>query len=163
MAVPRAITDMGASAHDCGDFDLTFDNPKEDASAGRTQLTRSFHVYLELAMQAKHDQIISGYCRTVDVQPRKQDGAQVKNSGANGAAALAGFYVTKAETAAEVAKDHMVKKWANQAQGAAPVFTPGVRVDAAVQNTVQSDDYSYEISYWYDGQDIYVLYHCYPA
>jgi hypothetical protein len=159
MPVPAAILQMGRSAHLCGAFALPVNTP----SMPRAQLTRNFHVYLELTMQSKHDANMRAYCQTVQVEGRRQDGNQVPNSGANGPAALAIFYVTKSQKAAEVTRDLMMKKWKLQKAGAPNVYTPGVRVDASIQKDVQSDNYQYEISFWYDNQDIYVLYHCYPS
>jgi hypothetical protein len=161
MPVPQAITQMGASAHLCGTFPLPFNNPKATA-ANRTQLTRNFLVYLEVAMQSKHDANMRAYCNTVNVAPRRADGTQVK-SGADGPQALAVFYVIKSRTAAEVTRDQMVQKWQSQGNTETDVFTPGVRVDASIQKKVQTDNFQYEISYWYDNQDIYVLHHCYPS
>jgi hypothetical protein len=57
----------------------------------------------------------------------------------------------------------MGQEWQAQPQGGAAVFTPGNRVDAFVQSVMQHDGYRHEISYWYDGQDIYVLFHCYSG
>ncbi len=162
MPVPAAILGMGVSAHNCGNIQRVFANPRGGAG-GRVNLTRTFHVYLELTMQAKHDQLIAGYCHTVGAVARRQDGTQVRHPPRTTAvAALAGFYVLKAGVAADVTVANMTGRWQRQAVGGAPVFTPGVRVDAGVQNQVQNDRYQYEISYWYDGDDIYVLYHCYP-
>lgn len=162
MPVPKAITAMGKSAHFCGDFPLTFDNPNDPATGGRSRLTRNFHVYLELTMQAKHDALIRGYCQKIKVEGRREDGAQVRHAkGATAETALAGVYGEKAEIAATVVLAQMIEKWQKSVPGR-EVFTPGVRVDAAMQSETQSDGYGYEISYWYDGDDIYVLFHCYP-
>ena len=172
MAIPAAILIMGRSAHLCGSFPLQVNNPKPDppkvvngvpTPAPRTQLARNFHVYLELTMQAKHDANMRGYCNTVQVVGRPQAGEQIRDSGLSGTVALTGFYVVKSRMAAEVTRDQMIKRWKAQKPGAGPVFIPGVRVDASIQNEVQTDNYQYELSYWYDNQDIYVLYHCYPA
>lgn len=163
MPVPKTITDMGKSAHNCGTFPLTFDNPNEPATSGRSQLTRNFHVYLELTMQAKHDELMRGYCRKIDVEGRPKKGAQIPHAKTTTAeAALAGFYVDKAAIAADVVLKQMAEKWRTQSTPGQEVFTPGVRVDAAVQSETQSDGYGYEISYWYAGNDIYTLFHCYP-
>lgn len=163
MPVPKAITDMGKSAYACGDFQLTFDNPNESATHGRSRLTRNFHTYLELTMQAKHDELMRGYCRAIDVEGRRKQGAQVTYAQSTTAqAALAGFYRGKAAIAANVVLGQMAEKWRTQSTPGQEVFTTGVRVDAGVQSETQDDGYGYEISYWYDGQDIYVLFHCYP-
>jgi hypothetical protein len=153
---------MGASAYDCGVIQHQFANPNA-AGGGRAQLTRSFHVYLELTMQSKHDRLIYGYCLAHQVEGRRQDGTQIPaTAGATALARLGGFYVTRAQTAAAAAAAHMVGRWqAPQVQGR-QVFRQGERVDAAVQAVQQADGYYYELSYWYDGTDIYVLFHCYP-
>jgi hypothetical protein len=167
MPVPAGITSMGISAHRLATITRQFNNPSAQAAAGRAQLTRNFLVYLELAMQAKHDALMRGYCQSIGVVGRAQDGTQVRhaaNATANGVLTGAGFYGQKAGIAADIARDHMVAKWRQTASipGQA-VFTPGTRVDASVQMQVQSDGFQYEVSYWYDEQDIYVLFHCYPS
>jgi len=162
MGVPSGISSLGKAAYFCGKHSIKFTNPKYSGSGGRQQLTRDFHGYLEVAMQAKHDSLMVGYCKSVQVAPRKQAGNQIqhgKNATATGV--LNNFYPQKAVVAAEVVCDQMIKRWKNQSQ-TQPEFTPGVRIDASVQSIVQRDLYRYEISYWYDGQDIYVLFHCYP-
>jgi hypothetical protein len=124
-------------------------------------------------MQSKHDGIIRGYCQNIHVESRRADGTQVVHNFVTGPTALAGFYPGKGQVAVEVVAAQMEERWNAQTQGPrAPVFvrpTPGAlgssraRVDASVQSQVQRDRYSYDISYWYDGPDIYVLFHCYPA
>jgi hypothetical protein len=158
MPVPAGITSMGAAAYNCGTTVLTFNNPRPHVGGQRPTLTRNFIVYLELAMQAKHDAKIQGYCRSIHVAPRTTDGTQVTYAGpAATALAPGGFYRTRAATAANVVKNQMVTRW----QGGT-TFVPGTRVDASVQAHVQADGYRYEVSYWYDGNDIYVLFHTYP-
>ena len=162
MPLPAALAAMGISAYHTADVSLPLSNPKA-GTAGRTTLNRNFRVYLEVAMQAKHDANMRSYCDGAGIAKRSMAGTQVPNSGANGAAALQGFYKTKSTVAATVARDQMQTKWAAQGPNGPLVFTPGTRVDASVQRVLQADGFRYEVSYWYDVQDIYVLYHCYPA
>lgn len=165
MPVPVAISSMRQSANLNGRFPITFPTPKK-AEDGRTQITRNFHVYLELTMQCKHDPLMIGYCHQINVIARAQDGTQVRHTpGSTAASVLApgGFYAQRALKAADVTKTIMVAKWGKPQLPGRPVFTPGKREDASVQMDIQSDGYQYEISYWYDGPDIYVLYHVYPS
>lgn len=162
MPIPPALAAMGISAYHTADISLPLTNPKA-ATASRITLSRVFRVYLEVAMQAKHDANMRSYCDGMGIAKRNRDGSQVSNSGATGAAALQTFYRTKSTIAATIARDGMQTKWGAQGANGAPVFTPGTRVDASVQRMLQTDGFRYEVSYWYDVQDIYVLYHCYPA
>jgi len=169
MPPPHGITSMGASAQALGPIALAAGPP--GARAGGNM--RTFHPYLELTMQSKHDAVIRGYCNQVAVVGRRADGTQCNHNFATAPLAFAGYYNLRAQVAAEVVKTQMEGRWAGQAQGPrTPVFTrptPGAlgstraRVDASVQNTVQRDNHQYDISYWYDGPDIYVLFHCYPS
>jgi hypothetical protein len=165
MPVPQAIQAMNQSAYLCGTFQLQFANP-HGGQGIRAQMTRNFHVYLEIGMQSKHDELMRGHCQAIRVQARRQDGTQVPHSrGATAATVLApgGFYSQKARIAANVVKDLMIARWQQPQVAGQAAFTPGTRVDAGVQMKLQSDGFQYEISYWYDGNDIYVLFHCYPG
>ena len=164
MPIPAAITNMGISVHNCGAFERTFNNPKHPSAGKRAELTRTFRAYLELTMQSKHDSVIRGECQRLGVQWRNANHSQIThNQGATADQVLSNFYAQRAGTAADVVRDQMVTRWQRpQAEGQV-VFTVGVRVDAAVQRDAQADGYRYEISYWYDGQDSYVLFHSYPA
>jgi hypothetical protein len=57
----------------------------------------------------------------------------------------------------------MIARWQQPQAPGTSAFTVGTRVDAAVQMQLQQDGYQYEVSYWYDSHDIYVLFHCYPG
>ena len=169
MPTPHGITSMGASARALAAIALAA-GPQGARAGGNI---RTFHPYLELTMQSKHDAVVRGYCQQVGVTHRPQKGSQCNHNHATGDQAFAGYYNLRAQVAAEVVKAQMEGRWINQPQGArTPVFTrvtPGAlgstqsRVDASVQNTVQRDNHQYDISYWYDGPDIYVLFHCYPS
>jgi hypothetical protein len=162
MPLPRDITAMGSSAHRVLMAPLAVVNPKP--SGGRATLNKNFHVYLELTMQSKHDGLMRGYCKKVGVVDRKEDGTQVTHtSGATAEAALTGIYADKGRIAAEAVAAQMTEKWRTTTPAPGKgVFTPGVRVDAGLQKKPQRDGWGYEVSYWYDVQDIYVLFHCYP-
>jgi hypothetical protein len=165
MPVPQAIQAMNQSAYLCGTFQLQFANP-QGGHGPRANPTRNFHVYLEIGMQSKHDELMRGHCQAIHVAARRQDGTQVRHAqGATAATVLApaGFYSQKARIAADVTKNQMVARWQQPQVAGQSVFTPGVRVDAGVQMKLQNDGFQYEISYWYDGNDIYVLFHCYPG
>lgn len=164
MPVPFKITAMGRSAYPFLALPLR-------CGRGPNNM-RNFHVFLELTMQAKHDGLIAGYCESIDVVARRGQDSQVEHDATTGVGALTGFYVARAATAAAVVVEQMEARWNAQPEGRpTPVFTrlaPGyagsqaAQVDALVQHDVQPDGYQYEISYWYDGPDIYVLYHCAP-
>lgn len=159
MPVPAAIITMGASAHCVGRYLLQFHNPKV-MQGGRAQLTRNFIAYLEVAMQAKHDILLSGYCRTIGFDPRRSDGTQITHRRGTTAAqvlGMGGFYAQRGAIASEATLRSMLGKWtANE------TLNIGTRYDPAVLSRVQRDRYQYDISYWYDVQDIYVLFHCTP-
>jgi hypothetical protein len=152
---------MGTAAHHLGTEQRTFLNPRGGAG-GRVSLTRTFHVYLELTMQAKHDAAIRGYCNSMRLQSRGISGTQVTTNWNSGLAAV-NWYQQKGTIAIDAAREHMAARWREQLPTAAAVFRPGIRVDAAIQQMRQGDDFHYEVSYWYDGNETYVAFHCYPA
>ena len=160
MPVPHEITNMLDTVQLCGTFPRTFGNPKPAPGTTRTQITKTFRVYLELVMQAKHDVLISGHCKSLKLTPRRTDGSQITHRGAPTATALlgaGGFYEARAGQATDTVLAQMITKW----QGGT-TFTVATRVDASVQGVVQTDGYRYELSYWYDNADVYILFHCYP-
>lgn len=160
MPPPADLLAMGLSAHRAPPIQLTVANPH--GVGGRATLQRTFHVYLELTMQCKHDAALSGYCRRLGVVTRATAGTQV-NHGTTAELALAGYYTTRARSADMVAWAAMTVRW-NQPQVAMrPTFERGRRYDAAMQRVVQPDGHRHEVSYWYDGDEVYVLYHAYPA
>ncbi len=162
MPVPRDLQNLGNATYYMGNFPLTFNNPHQ-RYGGRARLTKNFYVYLEVVFQAKHDRAMYAYCRSIGIQPRNNAGTQVgHNYGPNDAFSY--FYPQKAHIAANVSLGNMLRRWGSARNNpGVSVFTPEVRVDAAVQGIVQEDGYSYEISYWYDNDNIYVLFHCYPS
>ena len=154
MPVPKQISSMGAAAHFCGTFREQFQNPQQPQGS-RGQLERRFDVYLEVAMQSKHDPLMRAHCNAIGVTGRRQDGTQL-NTGANIAAALSGFYVQRATTAARLARTQMTERWAG-----GHTFIAGAAVHAMVQSVVQLDGFQYELSYWYCTTETYILFHCY--
>lgn len=172
MPVPTPIVAMRQAAHLCGTFPLTFANPHP--GGGRAQITRNFIVYLEIGPQSKHDALMRGECQRLNVEGRPEAGTQIAHArGVNAATALApgGFYAQRGQTAAGLAKDRMVLMWQQQPVGGNPVFqdhNTGAgpnryhREDVGGQNVRRNDGYCYESSFWYEGQTIYVLFHCYP-
>jgi hypothetical protein len=150
---------MRHSAHYCGAVQFPFANPNPGVHPGpqRTNLTRTFHPYLELTLQSKHCNFLRGYCQQHNVESRRRDGTQVPEHTA-ACLAAGGFYEAKGRVLAAAIRDQMIQKWRN-----GTTFTPGVQVMAAIQMQRQSDGYCYEAGYWYDGQNIYILFHCYPG
>jgi hypothetical protein len=162
MAIPVAITSMGRAAQRVSMLTLTFANP----SAGGRMISKTFYAYLEVGMQSKHDVLMRGYCDLVHVVKRDTDGNQVphpRGTTAAGALGPGGLYDVKGRKAADVVLTQMKEKWAKPQVAGTSVFTANTRVDASVQKVIQSDNYRYEVSYWYQDDGVYVLFHCYPA
>lgn len=158
MPIPKLISDTGKGYHHVGDYELKFKNPNQNTE-NRETLTRTFSAYLELQFQSKHDALIGGYCRSINIDPRRSDGSQIRHgSNAKAEDVLKGFYKEKGKIAADATLEQMIQTWKKGGH-----FKDGEQINAAIQRDVQSDDYQYEISYWYySGGEIYVLFHCYP-
>lgn len=162
MPLPLEIRQSGDASYNCGNYYIGISNPKRQQGE-RATIYKNFKAYLELEMQSKHDQWVSGYCHSLQLSPRKQDGSQITHKkNATKQDVLDGFYNEKGRTASDVVVDIMKEKWSKPTQSGESEFEQGKRYDAAVQKKKQSDNYRYEISYWYDVKDIYVLFHCYP-
>lgn len=144
---------------------LQFNNPNP-GNATRQQISRAFHAYLELGMQSKHDAVIRGYLQQQQLGQyvRKADGTQVNYAVAPTAeGAINAFYLPRATTAANIVKDRLIARWAQQQLPNTSVFTLGQQMIMAIQGQVQQDHYRYDISYFYDVRDVYLSFHCYPA
>lgn len=173
MPVPRPIQEMHQAAHLCGNYALAFNNPNAQGGP-RGQITRNFHVYLEVGPQSKHCALMRGYCQQIQVVGRPEQDSQIDHArGATAQTVLGpgGFYHARGQTAAGLAKDKMVEMWRQPQLPGTAVFkdhTTGNggnryhRVDVGGQNIRRGDGYCYESSFWYEGNDIYVLFHCYP-
>lgn len=164
MGIPTTISSMGKAAYKLPDISKSIINPK---SAGtRTTLDYTLHPYLEVAFQSKHDATLYGYClrKDVNVKPRGTDGNQVPNKkNLTADQMLSDFYPERAQTAAEIVMQKVSAALTKDTPTGSVAIRVGVQIDAAVQAIVQTDNYRYEVSYWYDTRDIYLLFHCYPA
>lgn len=162
MPVPNTITNMGNAAYQLPNINKTINNPKDPGT--RPTLTYTLHPYLEVACQSKHDATMRGYCLQNHIQPRPQAGSQVPNPN-NWTAnqMLSNFYPARAETAADVVMAKVSAALAKNTPAGTVAIPIGQQIDAAVQAIMQADGYRYELSYWYDTRDIYLLFHCYPG
>ncbi len=165
MPVPQAILDQGNNYHLTSTITKQFDADRARAhvpknAPARRHLTKNFHCYVELYFQAKHSQLIRGYCDQKKIERRKDTG-EMCVEGETAAVALGpnGFYAARSRTAADIVYHHMRRKW-QQAQVAGPIIGPE-RHDCSVQMQVQSDGFQYEVSYYYNGE-AYLFYHVYP-
>jgi hypothetical protein len=127
----------------------------------RTTTGKTFHAYLELDYQSKHDKKIQAYCKEHDIGRRDTDGAQVQRPTTDDPQDIFAFYVGKGEIASEAVAEHMRQKWANN-RGNNTVFVRGQKNSQGFQRQTQSDGYGYDISFWYYSHEIYVAFHCYP-
>lgn len=142
-------------------------NPAYDVEAvkkRKTTSSKTFLAYLEVGMQAKHDQQMRNYCKTNNIVGRVKDGSQVPNDDSGNPFA---FYIPKGLVASEVVAKIMQTKWASSGALATggtndTIFVPGKKNMPGVQSKTQRDGYAYDISFWYMGTEIYVSFHCYP-
>lgn len=126
----------------------------------RTTTSKTFHAYLELDYQAKHDKKIQAYCKEHDIGWRETDDDQVRRP-KNDPENIFAFYRDKGEIASEAVAEHMRQKWANNT-GNNTVFVRGQKNSQGFQRKTQSDGYGYDISFWYYSHEVYVAFHCYP-
>jgi len=161
MPVPQAVVDQGTNYHLVTTVTKSFDAPRAGASGAVRRVTKHFHCYLELYFQAKHSQLIRGYCDGKGIDRRRDTGEMcVENQTAPVALSAGGFYGARSATAADIVYHHMRRKWGG-AQGAGPIIGLGPH-HCAAQAIVQPDGYQYEVSYYYD-VDAYLFYHVYPS
>ena len=157
MAVPAEITN--------GPYLLVGTFPMAVGPGGNANrahlLNRTFHAYLELYFQGKHDVKVRTYCNSQRprIDTRGTDGTQVEYARRQ---TFENFYEARAQTASDRVAAYITNRWANAAQGNNGTFVRGAKNIMAVQGERQPDGYGYDLSFWYSGSDIYVTFHCYP-
>ena len=132
------------------------------ANSSRPSVQKTFHAYLELYFQGKHDGKIRAYCasQSPKIECRTQDGTQVDRPKRDSADPFV-FYLDKGEVACENAAREMTTAWKKNTTNNT-VFVRGEKNILSVQGRAQRDGYGYDVSFWYDGTEIHVTFHCYP-
>jgi hypothetical protein len=162
MPVPQAILDQGNNYHKTNVITIEFDAPRAGQGAGAAprHLAKRFHCYVELYFQAKHSNLIRGYCDSKKIARRNDTGEMcVEGQTAEVALGASGFYAARSRTAADIVYHDMRRKWAGP-QGPGSIIGAG-RHDCGVQKHIQADGFQYEVSYYYNGE-AYLFYHVYP-
>lgn len=119
---------------------------------------KTFFAFLEVGDQCKHDNSLRGYCTRNGVAARRTQDTQVDpaNDGSFD------YYEDKGEIACRRVARYMTERWtANQANNR--VFDPNGYQALTLQGETQSDGWSYEMTMYYRGGEIYVAFHCYPG
>jgi hypothetical protein len=124
-------------------------------------VTKTFRAYVENYEQSAHDRAMAAYVQRLGGRPRSPHRAQV-NPANNNPMPLA-YYATHGQVASGLVAAEMQQRWtaAAAAGGNATVFQPGQARTLTVQGIRQPDGYHYEVTMWYDVNDVYVAFHCY--
>jgi hypothetical protein len=158
MAVPNDIN--STAFQPLANVAIGYANPRV-TTGPRAQLQKNFFPYLELTMQSKHDGFLRGYCQSIRVTGRAQDGNQVGH-GLTTAPAVWTFYAGLSAVICDRVIQHMIARWRSAPTGGNVSIQTG-QVFLAQQKIIQSNGYRYEASYYYQPEGIYVPFHCYPA
>lgn len=158
MPIPNVLTDV-TSYYPIGLQEQTFQNPNVHGT--RQNITRIFHPYLETYFQSKHDFVVRYYLMRNAWSYRNEAGNQIiHGQGVTFEQAIANFYINRAATAIQIVERQLVTGWGTNRANVS-VFPLGQHQYAAIQRILQPDGYRYELSYWYDGSDVYLSFHCY--
>ena len=144
MCVPIQVRQEGRRVHLVWQGPLLFQNPiRPEGTNPRAMLSRNFKVYLEVADQCKHDEAIRAYCRGADRQPQETRHADGPRPDSGPGLAPDGFYSDRAQIAAKVVREHMVRKW--QAPGSSQVKASSNTIKGCLRRAAmrQSDGYRY--------------------
>jgi hypothetical protein len=160
VPVPKEIDD-GPYKH-VGTYRISV-RTANDAKSSRANVTKTFHAYLELYFQGKHDKKIITYCQSNKIECRTTDGTQVERPKKD-SSDIFEFYREKGQIACENASREMTEAWVSEKKAKTnnTVFVRGEKNVIAVQGVAQRDKYGYDVSFWYDGSEVYVTFHCYP-
>ena len=139
--VPAEIAD--GPYYKVGEYQIDVKTANSKDSS-RATVGKTFHAYLELYFQGKHDKQIIDYCAINKIECRKTDGSQVQRKGTD---TTFGFYESKGRTACDNAGREMTKAWTKNNTNNT-VFVRGQKTVLAVQGVAQPDGYGYDaVSY----------------
>jgi hypothetical protein len=157
MPVPTEIADGPYLL--VGDYDITVGPAGAVARPGKQD--RSFHAYLELYFQGKHDGEVRSYCdrQTPKIARRDKDGTQVDYARGE---TMETFYRARGDTASRRVARLLTERWAAAPAGNHGTFVRDAKNIMSVQGEKQPDGHHYDMSFWYSGGDVYVAFHCYP-
>ncbi|MBL8898370.1 MAG: hypothetical protein JNM84_12110 [Planctomycetes bacterium] len=122
-------------------------------------LQKNFITYIEIFEQTAHDAGLRGFAQQRGIQPRRAHTGQVSpaNTGNNPLT----YYETHGQEAAAMVGEYINEKWNQTVTTNNNYFVQRAKNTLASQAEIRPNGFSYEITMWYDGNDIYVAFHCY--
>lgn len=159
MPIPPALTNKTLYGQ-CWTGRLTVGPNVRDP--GRGIVTKNFTAYVENYEQSAHDAQIAKYIKRLGGGSRSPHRAQVRPANNSSTTPLV-YYATHGEMASKLAAAELQRGWttAAAAGSTATVFPAGQAKALTVQGVRQTNGFNYEVTMWYDGDDIYVAFHCY--
>jgi len=157
MGVPKELTEEGfAKVGEYKGTEVQDAVPFKMAKhAGKNLIDRTFFAYLETGMQSKHDVTFRGKKGS-----RKEDGSQVVYKGKQ---TPNEFYKARGLVACGRVKARLEEVFTENGGINNSIFIKGKKTILAVQKETQDDGYKYDINCYYEGKEVYVSFHCYPA
>lgn len=122
-------------------------------------LQKRFITCIEIFEQTAHDAGLHGFAKERKITPRRAHKGQVAPAN-NGADRLA-YYAVHGQEAAAMVAEYMTATWNATVNTNNNCFVQKARNTLASQGMVRHNGFSYEITMWYDGNDVYVAFHCY--
>jgi hypothetical protein len=124
-------------------------------------IQKNFITYIEIYEQTAHDSGLHAFAKGRGISPRGHHRGQV--SPANDGANPLTYYQTHGQKAAEMVSAFITKKWNETVKANENTFVRNAKQTLTTQSEVQDNDFSYDVTMYYDNTDIYVVFHCYHA
>lgn len=121
---------------------------------------KQFITYVEISEQGAHDPAMRSLAQKRGLAVRPMHRGRVNpNNGGNADTAHA-YYPTHGQMAASLVGAEMTTRWTNNTTNN-KVFVRGQASTLTIQGIVQNNGHCYEVTMWYDVNDVYVAFHCY--
>jgi hypothetical protein len=120
---------------------------------------KTFITYIEIFEQTAHDAGLRGFAQQRGISPRRAHKGQV-NPANNGPNPLT-YYSVHGQEAATMVGEFITQKWNETVTTNDNYFVRSAKNTLTSQAEVRPNGFSYDITMWYDGDTIYVAFHCY--
>ncbi|MGH7050823.1 MAG: hypothetical protein ACREE5_09285 [Acetobacteraceae bacterium] len=120
---------------------------------------KTFITYIEIYEQTAHDSALNGFAQQRRIEPRRAHRGRV--APANNANNPLPYYVAHGQHAASMVSAFITGKWEQTVNGNSNTFVHSSKQTLTSQSQRQPNDFYYEITMYYEGTEIYVVFHCY--
>lgn len=123
--------------------------------------SKTFITYIEIFEQTAHDSALNGFAQRRGIEPRRAHRGQV--APANNANNPLPYYAAHGQHAASMAGAFITGKWEQTVNANTNTFVQNSKQTLTSQSQRQPNGFCYDITLYYEGNEIYVVFHCYSA